>query len=130
MRKILAGIGSTLGFLTFAPTVFAQTINTCPEGQFSVLCDITSGDFGDIVSALITFAFILAVIIALAYLIYGGIKWITSGGDKSKVESARSHIVAAIIGLVIVLLVYFILTIVIGIFIPGFDLNKLELPSI
>jgi len=40
--------------------------------------------------------------VAVAFLIYGGIKWILSGGDKQAVESARNHIVAAIVGLVIV----------------------------
>jgi len=51
---------------------------------------------------IITFIFIVGLIIAIVFLIYGGIKWILSGGDKTKVETARGHIVAAIVGLVII----------------------------
>jgi hypothetical protein len=43
---------------------------------------------------------------------YGGIKWITSRGDKVAVESARRHIVAAVIGLVVVISAFFILQVV------------------
>ena len=56
------------------------------------------------------------VLIALAFLIYGGVKWITSGGDKAGVEAARNMIVAAIVGLVIAFLVYFILQIIFSLF--------------
>ena len=55
---------------------------------------------------------ILGIIAALVYLLYGGIKWITSGGDKAQVEAARNHIVAAIIGLVILVLAWVIVAVV------------------
>lgn len=53
--------------------------------------------------------FMVAAFLAVGYLMYGGIRWITSRGDKVAVESARKHIVAAIIGLVIVAGSFFIL---------------------
>jgi hypothetical protein len=54
----------------------------------------------------------LAGALAIGYLMYGGIKWITSRGDKVAVESARRHIVAAVIGLVVVISAFFILQVV------------------
>ena len=72
--------------------------------------------------------FIVAVIVALGFLIYGGIKWIISGGDKAGVEAARNTIVAAVVGLVIVFLSYFILNIILGIF--GLSLGTLTLPTL
>ena len=54
------------------------------------------------IPSIMTFLFVGASLLALGFLIYGGIKWITSGGDKAGVESARNTIVYAIIGLIIV----------------------------
>ena len=64
----------------------------------------------------ITFLFITATLLALFFLIYGGIKWITSGGDKAGVESARKIVTYAVIGLVVVLASYIVLSFVTGIF--------------
>ncbi len=44
-----------------------------------------------------------AAFLLLIYLFYGGIKWITSGGDKEKVEKARETITSAVIGIFIVI---------------------------
>jgi len=38
----------------------------------------------------------------LIYLVWGGIEWITSGGDKTKTETARGRITATLAGLAIV----------------------------
>lgn len=47
--------------------------------------------------------FFAATLLAVIFVLVGGIKWITAGGDKTKVQSARSTLTYAIIGLVIVL---------------------------
>ncbi|MEN9407348.1 MAG: hypothetical protein RLZZ455_564 [Candidatus Parcubacteria bacterium] len=65
--------------------------------------------FGTVFGNLINFIFVAAVIIALGFLIYGGVRWITSGGDKGGVETARNTIISAIVGLVVIVLAYFIL---------------------
>ena len=76
----------------------------------------------------VTIAFVIAVLIALFFLLWGGIKWITSGGDKTGVEAARNQIIAAIIGLIIVFLSFFILNLVLGLF--GLSLLDLKLPTL
>ncbi len=131
MKKILAGGIILSSYLFSAPLAFAQptAVRTCPtDSQFSVLCNFSIGSFGNIVSTAVTVLFVLAVVIALGFLIFGGIKWIVSGGDKTGVEGARNTIVAAIIGLVIVFLAYFILNIVLGFF--GIKLANLQLPTL
>lgn len=55
---------------------------------------------------------ITVVTLSLFFLIFGGIKWITSGGDKSKVDSARKTIIYAIIGLIVAFSAYFIVSLV------------------
>lgn len=52
-----------------------------------------------------------AVIITVLYAVYAGIKWVTSGGDKQKVAAARAQLTWAIIGVVIVLISFFIISI-------------------
>jgi len=45
------------------------------------------------------FILIIASIISFAYLVWGGIQWIMSEGDKTKYEAARNKITFSIIGL-------------------------------
>lgn len=59
-------------------------------------------DFRTMITSLLQIALIASVIIVLFQLVTAGLNWITSGGDKAKTDSARSKIVAAIIGLVLV----------------------------
>lgn len=131
MKKLSAFI-STASLLLIAPaTAFAaEPIKICDEnGQFKALCGLQASSFGSLVGNVITLLFILAVIIALAFLIWGGIKWILSGGDKSAVEAARNTIVAAVVGLVIVFLAYFILNLVLTFFL-GESISSFTLPTL
>ncbi len=131
MKKIAAAISATAASLVAAAPAFADTINPCPNGLggTSKLCSFAGDKFGQIVSNVITTLVIIAVIIAVFFLVWGGIKWIMSGGDKAKVESARNTIIGGIVGLVLVFLSYFIITVVAQMF--GINLSTgLTLPNI
>lgn len=128
MKKITALSLTVASYLTLALPAFAvNNINPCPvNSQFNGLCNV---DFsGGLVGSLITVAFIVAALIALGFLIFGGIKWITSGGDKTGVETARNTIVAALVGLVIVFLAYFLIKIIFTFF--GLSFENLNIPNI
>lgn len=113
MKRIIPAL-SLASYLSLVTPAFAQaTVNTCPVGSFAFLCNQS---FSGVVGTLITTIFIIAIIAALFYLIWGGFKWLTSGGDKAGVQQAREHIIAAIVGLVIIFLSYFILNLVLGFF--------------
>lgn len=130
MKKVLATIATAISFLSLVPYAFAQSVNPCGSVQsgFGKLCNLSSNNLGGIVGAAVTFILIIAVLIALFFLIWGGIRWITSGGDKAKVESARGTIIAAIVGLIIAFLAFFILSLALGFF--GLSLGNLQLPSL
>lgn len=66
-------------------------------------------DLGKLISSLLTTAFIIAAVLTFAYLVWGGIDWLTSGGDKTKTENARNRITAALVGLAIVAASYAIM---------------------
>jgi hypothetical protein len=51
----------------------------------------------------------IAVVVALILLIYSGIQWTMSGGDKEKLTAARNRIIYTIIGLVVVFLSFMII---------------------
>lgn len=59
-------------------------------------------DVGTLIAGVVKFALIIAAILVFVYLIWGGIQWILSGGDKSKTQEARDRITAALVGLAIV----------------------------
>ena len=79
-------------------------------------------DFGGMINGLLSFVMVIAALLVFMYLIWGGIEWITSGGDKGKTESARNKITSAIIGLVVVAASYAVLTLALN-FLGFPDLN-------
>jgi len=58
-------------------------------------------------------------IIALVYFIYGGILWMTSGGNEQQVKQGKDTLVWAIFGLVIVFFSYALSNFIIGILTKG-----------
>lgn len=61
----------------------------------------TDAGFGKWMSGLLSFVMVIGSILVLVYLLWGGIEWITSGGDKGKVDAARTKITNAVIGIIV-----------------------------
>jgi len=51
-------------------------------------------------------------VIALAIIMYAGFKWMTAGGDETKIEEAKKQLTNGVIGLVIILAAFAIATFV------------------
>jgi hypothetical protein len=83
---------------------------------------------GKLISNLVGALFIAGFLLALVYLIIGGVTWITSGGDKTKLEKARDEITHSILGIIIVAAAWAIAVLVAGFF--GMDLTQLPIPTI
>jgi Type IV secretion system pilin len=128
MKKIIALLSPAIYF-SLTASAFADNGLCDPNGQFKSLCNLTSTNFAGFIGSIIQLIFVLAVIVALLYLIYGGFRWLVSGGDKTQVGAAREHIVAAVIGLVIIFLSYFILNLILTFFNIG-SLSTLTIPVI
>lgn len=62
----------------------------------------------DIVTLIVNIFSVIVGIVAVIMIIYGGFKYITSGGDSGNITSAKNTIIYAIIGLVIVALAQFL----------------------
>ena len=70
---------------------------------------------GTFMSTIITAITVTAGMAFIIYFIIGGFKWITSSGDKSKAEEAKTELPQAAIGLIVVAVSYFIAGIVGGV---------------
>lgn len=72
-------------------------------------------DIGTVINFAIRAVMVLSILLVFGSLIWGGVSWITSGGDKTKTEGARNRIVAAIIGLLAVSASYAIIVVLVRI---------------
>lgn len=62
------------------------------------------GKFGSNILIFGTQVLIVAtIVLAVGFLIWGGISWSMSGGDKTKLQAARNTVTYAIVGLIIAL---------------------------
>jgi hypothetical protein len=73
----------------------------CEQGQ-------ATGRLSDIITVIINVVSIVVGVVAVIMIIFGGLKYVTSGGESSNVSSAKNTILYAIIGLVVVALAQFI----------------------
>lgn len=103
-------------------SVYASDINVGPIkgiGDFGFETNTVTGSetktqFGTILSTLIT---TITVVGGLAFVIFftlGGLKWLTSGGDKGKVQEAQQQMTQGVIGLVAIVAALFVVGIVGG----------------
>lgn len=116
-----------VNYLMVVPVLAAEEdkIKLIPEGQFSGLGGIT---IPGIVSAGIRFILVIAALVSFVFLIIGGIKWITSGGDKEGTSQAQSTITSALIGLVVVFAAWAIMKLIETFF--GIEILTLTIPTI
>lgn len=98
-----------------------------------VLPDILSGMPGatflqNLLRTGIGLLFIAGAVIFFIILGSGGIKWLSSSGDKVKLESAQKQVTSGLVGLAILLSVYAIIQLINTLF--GIDLLNLTLPTL
>lgn len=99
MKKLATLINSALLSLALATPAFAQGTGTV---GFEKPAEAKITDIGKLISTGISVVIIISGILVFVFLVWGGIEWLTSGGDKGKVESARNRIVSALVGLAII----------------------------
>ncbi len=105
LTKIMTGAGAAgTSLFLFASTAMAQVnVGTAQ------LSKGFASDLGTMITSVLTIVMAIAALAVFMYLIYGGIQWITSGGDKGKTEEARNKITAAVIGLIVLAAAYALL---------------------
>jgi hypothetical protein len=122
-KSLIKRIVSLTMVLTIAISAFAFTAqlalaqaNLDPFGGFkdNIETDLNLGNrdpreiAGSVINVIMGFLGIIAVVIILL----GGFKWMTAGGDESKIEEAKKLMTAGVIGLVIILAAWGVTTFV------------------
>lgn len=107
--------------------LLAQDIKLQPGqgSQFNTLGNLT---VPSLISGFIRLTIVVAAIVFFFILVFGGIQWIASGGDKAQTEAARNRITAALVGLVIVFAAWAIVALINTFF--HVDIFSLALPSV
>ena len=67
---------------------------------------------GPLFQNIINAALVFAGVVALFFIIFSGIKFITPSGDPKQVEGARKTLTYAIIGLLVILFSFFIINLI------------------
>lgn len=108
MRKIIAILGLSLPLL---PIIVSAAIVPC-DGPNCQACD-----FAKLGQNVLNFLVQVSVILAGIAIAWAGILMVTSGGDSSKVSTARNIFTNVIIGIIIVLSAWLIIDTVVKVFV-------------
>jgi len=128
MKKLAALATTTLGFLTTPLVVLADELNISIKKSASGQGIDPGTSISTVISNIITIIFIFGVLAVLFMLITGAFNWITSGGDKENVGKARSRIINALIGLLVLALAFLIARVAGQI--VHIDIFNLKIPSL
>lgn len=75
-------------------------------GEVNSLVNKTTALGGNIFGVVIGLLLLAAAIIGVFFIIYGGIKIVTSGGDPKNIQNGRNTIIYASVGLAVAFLAY------------------------
>ena len=104
--KIVAKVSIATAMALMPMLVLAQLpVPTSPYGGAAV----TLGDVKDVIETVARFLILVSVVIAVIFIVWGGISYMSAGDDSSKTTAAKSRIVNGIIGALVVLAVGLIL---------------------
>lgn len=122
IRKSLAALVATLAFAALPLAVAPATVSAADTIQGNLGCgsnlqvgddceeDVSTGSEGinTMITTIINVFSIIVGVVSVIMIIYGGFRYITSGGDSGNVSGAKNTIIYAVIGLVVVALAQFI----------------------
>lgn len=108
-KKILSAL--VLAAVLAVPTVAAAQVNI---GSYGNTFGLGTSDLQATVIKIVQWVLGFLGLIAVIFILYGGFVWMTAGGNEDKVATAKKVISAAVVGLIIVLLAWAIVTFVVG----------------
>jgi hypothetical protein len=128
VKKLLDGITKLRTSVTVLALSVLLSLSSVPAAHSLSIRDVINGAYrgegqptdlfagGDaLIPRLINLMLFIVGILAIVFLIFGGIRYVISGGDKSKVDAAKNTILYAIVGLVVAILGYAVVNWVIGV---------------
>ena len=117
-KKILIFVLLSLCLFAFASSVFAEDESLWnkikPPGEMPGMVSPPPGEEtpGFLIVQVVTWIMGFVGAIAIGFIVYGGIKYVTSAGNEKQIEEAKKIILYAIIGFVIAILAVVIVQVV------------------
>lgn len=72
-----------------------------------------SGLFGgNIIHLAVNLFFFAGMLLTFAFVFYGGFKWMTSQGDKKKIEEARNTLIFSVVGFLVMSIGYLVISVI------------------
>jgi Type IV secretion system pilin len=115
--------GAVLSLSLIAPVSYAATGTSdvfqnnpgCSSASGTNICGGTSGDgLFAVIRSIIQVLLIAGGVIAVIMIIIGGLRYMTSNGEQAQVKAAKDTILYAIVGLVVTMVAYAIVTWAVG----------------
>lgn len=113
LKLLIVSFVATFGLaapLAVVPLAYADIKADVCSGADTLKLDQTgscadqSNTLNDLITKIVNIFSVIVGLIAVIMIIFGGFRYITSGGDSTKVNSAKNTILYAIVGLIIVAL--------------------------
>lgn len=107
------------GALLPSQDAHADAKSQVQSGLSNVSGASTGDDLPGIASKVVNVMLFIVGILAVIMIIFSGIRYITAHGDKGQVESAKNTLIYSIVGLVVAIIAYAIVSWVTGLFSSG-----------
>jgi len=111
-QKISSWLGLIAFYLVLLPNM-VMAVEFDPEGDIKKKTKLATGDPVNITISVIKWALGLLGLVAVIMIVYGGYTWMTAAGNEEKVTKAKNILKYAVIGLIIILLSWAIVTFII-----------------
>jgi len=106
MKKYLPLVGILLMLVLVAVPALAQNLDNGFMTNFQDSSGIGNANIGEVVGKIVKAVLTILGLVALVIFIIAGFQWMTSGGDKEKIQGAQKLMGAAVVGLIIIVLAY------------------------
>ena len=96
------------------PAVVLAAANPTTFGKVSSFAGTSSGSIIDAVTNIVNALLGFAAVVAVIFVIIGGVRYITGQGDEDAIELAKNTVLYALIGLIIIALSAVVVNFIIG----------------
>jgi type IV secretion system pilin len=97
-------------------------IDTASDAQLTsdaTIEDVNKNEITDIISKIIGYILAMLGVILLVQIIFAGYSWMMSGGNEESIKKAKDKIVSSIIGLVIIMAAYILVSAIFGLLVEA-----------
>lgn len=118
IKNIVASVGIALGLMTGLGLAVAVPVQVSASVQGEIQDGVDAvnpgggGNLEDLITTIVNVLLFLIGLLSVIMIIYGGFRFVTSGGSAEVVKSAKNTILYSIVGLVVAIMAFAIVNFV------------------